>query len=133
MRRLKTRKWVVNASIIIIIMDKDIHTQVHNFHKCVFSKPAQNSRLGLVADTLHTLLQLIKYYCMCWKGHSLVHPHSNFISLWFFRFYSAWVTLGKPSSDNPKAYTQSGFQGHLTKVQIWGRALDVTNEIQKQV
>jgi hypothetical protein len=43
------------------------------------------------------------------------------------------VTLGKPCSDNPKAYTQSGFQGHLTKVQIWGRALDVTNEIQKQV
>ncbi|XP_069668601.1 uncharacterized protein uif isoform X2 [Periplaneta americana] len=44
-----------------------------------------------------------------------------------------WVTLGKPSSDNPKAYTQAGFQGHLTKVQIWSRALDVTNEIQKQV
>ncbi|KAK7873875.1 hypothetical protein R5R35_005737 [Gryllus longicercus] len=44
-----------------------------------------------------------------------------------------WVTLGKPSSDNPKAYTESGFQGHLTKVQVWGRALDVTNEIQKQV
>ena len=48
-------------------------------------------------------------------------------------FYSVWVTLGKPQSDNPKAYTESGFQGHLTKVQIWNRALDVTNEIQKQV
>ncbi|KAK9881868.1 hypothetical protein WA026_018067 [Henosepilachna vigintioctopunctata] len=45
----------------------------------------------------------------------------------------AWVTLGKPQSGNPKAYTETGFQGHLTKVQIWGRALDVTNEIQKQV
>ncbi|XP_022825719.1 sushi, von Willebrand factor type A, EGF and pentraxin domain-containing protein 1 isoform X1 [Spodoptera litura] len=44
-----------------------------------------------------------------------------------------WVTLGKPQSDNPKAYTEAGFQGHLTKVQIWNRALDVTNEIQKQV
>nr|XP_022919679.1 sushi, von Willebrand factor type A, EGF and pentraxin domain-containing protein 1 isoform X1 [Onthophagus taurus] len=44
-----------------------------------------------------------------------------------------WVTLGKPRSGNPKAYTESGFQGHLTKVQIWGRALDVTSEIQKQV
>lgn len=44
-----------------------------------------------------------------------------------------WVTLGKPQSDNPKAYTESGFQGHLTKVQIWNRALDVTNEVQKQV
>lgn len=30
-------------------------------------------------------------------------------------------------------YTESGFQGHLTKVQIWNRALDVTTEIQKQV
>ncbi|XP_063243609.1 sushi, von Willebrand factor type A, EGF and pentraxin domain-containing protein 1 isoform X2 [Bacillus rossius redtenbacheri] len=45
----------------------------------------------------------------------------------------AWVTLGKPRMDNPKAYTESGFQGHLTKVQVWGRSLDVTNEIQKQV
>ncbi|GBP19642.1 Fibropellin-1 [Eumeta japonica] len=44
-----------------------------------------------------------------------------------------WVTLGKPQSDNPKAYTEAGFQGHLTKVQIWNRALDITNEIQKQV
>lgn len=41
--------------------------------------------------------------------------------------------MGKPQSDNPKAYTEAGFQGHLTKVQIWNRALDVTNEIQKQV
>ena len=46
---------------------------------------------------------------------------------------SAWVVLGKPRSENPKAYTENGFQGHLTKVQVWGRALDVTNEIQKQV
>nr|CAD7258136.1 unnamed protein product [Timema shepardi] len=45
----------------------------------------------------------------------------------------AWVSLGKPSSNNPKAYTELGFQGHLTKVQLWGRALDVTNEVQKQV
>lgn len=48
-------------------------------------------------------------------------------------YFSAYVTLGKPQSGNPKAYTESGFQGHLTKVQIWGRALDVTNEVQKQV
>jgi hypothetical protein len=41
--------------------------------------------------------------------------------------------LGKPRPDNIKAYTEAGFQGHLTKVQVWGRALDVTNEIQKQV
>lgn len=41
--------------------------------------------------------------------------------------------MGKPRSGNPKAYTESGFQGHLTKVQIWSRALDVTAEVQKQV
>lgn len=41
--------------------------------------------------------------------------------------------LGKPQSGNPKAYNEIGFQGHLTKVQIWSRALDVTSEIQKQV
>lgn len=51
----------------------------------------------------------------------------------FSFIFSLWVTLGKPQSDNPKAYTESGFQGHLTKVQIWNRALDVTNDIQKQV
>ncbi|XP_046990617.1 sushi, von Willebrand factor type A, EGF and pentraxin domain-containing protein 1 [Schistocerca americana] len=45
----------------------------------------------------------------------------------------AWVTLGKPSASNPRGYIESGFQGHLTKVQVWNRALDVTNEIQKQV
>ncbi|XP_071439306.1 uncharacterized protein uif isoform X2 [Hetaerina americana] len=44
-----------------------------------------------------------------------------------------WATLGKPNAESAKAYTESGFQGHLTKVQIWDRALDVTNEIQKQV
>lgn len=43
------------------------------------------------------------------------------------------MTLGKPRSGNPKAYTESGFQGRLTKVQLWNRALDVTGEIQKQV
>lgn len=51
----------------------------------------------------------------------------------FFFNFSAWVVLGKPRSENPKAYTENGFQGHLTKVQVWGRGLDVTNEIQKQV
>lgn len=48
-------------------------------------------------------------------------------------YFSAWVTLGKPRSENSKTYTEAGFQGHLTKVQIWNRALDVTNEVQKQV
>ncbi|XP_077268738.1 sushi, von Willebrand factor type A, EGF and pentraxin domain-containing protein uif isoform X1 [Temnothorax americanus] len=45
----------------------------------------------------------------------------------------AWAVLGKPPSENTKSYTDLGFQGHLTKVQVWGRALHVTNEIQKQV
>ncbi|XP_026678835.1 uncharacterized protein LOC103508436, partial [Diaphorina citri] len=44
-----------------------------------------------------------------------------------------WVVLGKPRPDNIKAYTEAGFEGKLTKVQIWNRALDFTNEIQKQV
>lgn len=50
-----------------------------------------------------------------------------------FFVISGWVTLGKPRSGNPKAYTETGFQGRLTKVQLWNRALDVTGEIQKQV
>lgn len=51
-----------------------------------------------------------------------------------FQFiFSAWAVLGKPRSENAKGYTDTGFQGHLTKVQIWTRALHVTNEIQKQV
>lgn len=49
------------------------------------------------------------------------------------RSFSAWAVLGKPQSENTKGYTESGFQGHLTKVQIWSRALHITNEIQKQV
>lgn len=40
--------------------------------------------------------------------------------------------LGKPRTDR-KTFTEAGFKGQLNKVQIWGRALDVTNEIQKQV
>ena len=31
------------------------------------------------------------------------------------------------------AFTEAGFQGRITKAQIWGRALDTTLEIQKQV
>lgn len=41
--------------------------------------------------------------------------------------------LGKPRPDNAKAYTEAGFEGKITKVQIWNRGLDFTNEIQKQV
>ena len=41
--------------------------------------------------------------------------------------------LGKPHPDSTKLYTELGFQGYLSRVQIWGRALDFTNEIQKQV
>lgn len=31
------------------------------------------------------------------------------------------------------SYAEAGFQGKITKVQIWNRALDVSSEIQKQV
>lgn len=51
----------------------------------------------------------------------------------YFFVCSGWVVLGKPRPDSAKAYAEAGFQGHLTKVQIWSRALDITNEIQKQV
>uniref|UniRef100_A0A182Y3Y1 Notch n=1 Tax=Anopheles stephensi TaxID=30069 RepID=A0A182Y3Y1_ANOST len=46
-----------------------------------------------------------------------------------------WPVLGAPLMDGKgkEAYSDLGFQGKLTKVQIWSRALDVTNEIQKQV
>lgn len=51
--------------------------------------------------------------------------------------YSAWAVLGKPQPEqlslSSVAYTEAGFQGRITKVQIWLRALDVTSEIQKQV
>lgn len=56
-----------------------------------------------------------------------------FTGLTHVMYFSGWVTLGKPKNGNPKAYTETGFQGRLTKVQIWSRALDVTGEIQKQV
>lgn len=34
---------------------------------------------------------------------------------------------------NAVSYTEAGFQGRITKVQVWSRALDVSSEIQKQV
>lgn len=49
---------------------------------------------------------------------------------------SAWAVLGKPQPEpslTSVAYTEAGFQGRITKAQIWLRALDVTSEIQKQV
>lgn len=49
---------------------------------------------------------------------------------------SAWSVLGKPQPEDVEStttYTELGFQGRITKAQIWGRALDVTSEIQKQV
>lgn len=52
--------------------------------------------------------------------------------------FSAWAVLGRPQpeprlSTTAQSYTEAGFQGRLTKAQIWTRALDVTSEIQKQV
>lgn len=52
--------------------------------------------------------------------------------------FSAWAVLGRPQpeaslSSAAATYTETGFQGKITKAQIWGRALDVTSELQKQV
>lgn len=52
--------------------------------------------------------------------------------------YSAWAVLGRPQpepllSTAASSYSEAGFQGKVTKVQVWGRALDVTSELQKQV
>lgn len=53
-------------------------------------------------------------------------------------FSSAWAVLGVPQPEEDEqglslTYTEAGFQGRITKAQIWGRALDTTSEIQKQV
>lgn len=49
----------------------------------------------------------------------------------------AWAVLGRPQSeespDGQTTYAEAGFQGKITKAQIWGRALDITTELQKQV
>lgn len=54
-----------------------------------------------------------------------------------FGIFSAWAVLGRPQPDDmaltSTAYTEAGFQGRITKAQIWGRALDITSELQKQV
>lgn len=55
-----------------------------------------------------------------------------------FKLFSAWAVLGRPQpethlSTGVATYNEIGFQGKITKVQIWSRALDVTSEIQKQV
>lgn len=47
-----------------------------------------------------------------------------------------WSVLGRPQPDDSKyaiSYAETGFQGTITKAQVWARALDITSEIQKQV
>lgn len=72
------------------------------------------------------------------------YQNSKFIKIFkiiilnIFVCFSAWAVLGKPQPEKNKnglssTYTEAGFQGRITKVQIWGRALDTTSEIQKQV
>lgn len=43
-----------------------------------------------------------------------------------------WMTLGAPNSAG-KTRTEHGFHGHLTRVHLWGRPLDVITDIPKQV
>ncbi|KZS05970.1 Notch 2 [Daphnia magna] len=43
-----------------------------------------------------------------------------------------WMTLGAPNSSG-KTRTDHGFHGHLTRVHLWGRPLDVITDIPKQV
>lgn len=44
-----------------------------------------------------------------------------------------YVTLGSTESDDGRTRTESGFQGKLTRVQMWQKALDVTSQIPRQV
>jgi len=44
-----------------------------------------------------------------------------------------WISLGAPASEFGRAPQDSGFIGSLSRVQVWGRPLDLTKEIQKQV
>lgn len=46
---------------------------------------------------------------------------------------SGWISLGAPASEFGRAPQDSGFIGSLSRVQVWGRALEHTKEIQKQV
>lgn len=61
---------------------------------------------------------------------------NNMILNYYFCVCSAWAVLGKPQPEQSLSsvtYTEVGFQGRITKAQIWLRSLDVTSEIQKQV
>ena len=44
-----------------------------------------------------------------------------------------YVTLGSTESEDGRTRTESGFQGKLTRVQMWQKALDVTSQIPRQV
>jgi len=44
-----------------------------------------------------------------------------------------YVTLGSTESDDGRTRTESGFQGKLTRVQMWETALDVATTIPRQV
>ena len=47
-----------------------------------------------------------------------------------------WITLGAPANhvgSSIKTRTEQGFHGHLTRVYLWNRPLDVISDIPKQV
>ena len=45
-----------------------------------------------------------------------------------------FVTLGSATlNDDGRTRTESGFQGKLTRVQVWNRALDAATDIPRQV
>lgn len=47
-----------------------------------------------------------------------------------------WTVLGRPQPEDIgtlTTYADAGFQGKITKAQVWGRALDTSLELQKQV
>ena len=44
-----------------------------------------------------------------------------------------YVTLGSTESPDGRTRTETGFQGKLTRVQVWQRALDAASEIPRQV
>ncbi|XP_013781236.1 uncharacterized protein LOC106465521 [Limulus polyphemus] len=43
-----------------------------------------------------------------------------------------WITLGAPMNEKNKAIVQKGFHGRISRVNIWGRPLDMTSEIPSQ-
>lgn len=117
----------IHSSGVQISIFSDMQDVFLSFKEYTTINDGQWHHIAIVWDGLQGQLQLIT--------EGLIASKTEYISGRILPKY-LWVVLGKPQLDNSKSgtsYADVGFQGKITKAQIWSRALDIISEVQKQV